>query len=184
MSYFSAFKIKDTSEIKIPSFKIKEFELILLNREIRLNEIDAIDEDELKVKEYKKLIKEKDELKKPFIYDISNIFKITNNYTIFSNFYEKGKYMFYFEKNKLSVLLEEGETFEFVLKDNFYIGDGEFYSNSNYGWTKDMIVSIIKEFKFSAIIEDMGDEEYGFVYADGCDRKLNEPEVWKYGVLC
>ena len=91
--------------------------------------------------------------------------------------------MLYFDGNLITFLLEEGEKFELFKDGKFYIGSGELYSSSNYDWTQEMFVSFIREFNCSAILEDMGDEENGFVYEDGCDRFLNLPSIYENGVL-
>jgi len=183
MGYYSAFKIDDTSGLKIPKEKIDEFISKLKKINERIGFIDNIDDDSISGKEYKEYQKEKETLLKPIIVSISPSFNITNDYFTFENNYSDKKFLIYFNDKEISFMLDEGETFELKLSNNYYIGNGELYASSNHSRIQDMIEIFIKEFKCSAIIEDMGDEEYGFVYEDGCNRDLKVNIIYKEGVL-
>ena len=181
MSYYSAFKIEDTSDLRISKKLIKPLKKKIKKVKKRIKYIDNINDDSISGKEYKKLQKEKKELEKPIVISLSSTFKITNNLITFETYYSDKYKMLYFDGNSISFLLEEGGTFELFKEGKFYVGSGELYSSSNYDWTQEMFISFITEFNCSAILEDMGDEESGFVYQDGCDRKLARPEIYING---
>jgi len=182
MGYYSAFKIEDTSGLKIHKEKIDSFVLKIKERNSRIAFIDGLD-DSITVKQYKEYQEERENLLKPIIMNISPSFKITNDYSTFENNYSDKENILYFNNREISFMLEESETFELRLSNDYYIGFGELYSSSNYSWVKKVFETFIKEFKCSAIIEDMGDEEYGFVYEDGCSRDLKSNIIYKEGVL-
>ena len=183
MSYYSAFKIKDTSGLKIPNDVIAELINKIEETRNRIDFIDNIDDNTITGKEYKDYQKEKIILSQAIVVDFFERFKITNDYFTFQTYYDRASQMLYFDGKRISFMFDEGETFQLQESGDFYIGDGEMYSSSNGGWTQEMIETFIEEFKCSAIIEDMGDEEYGFVYEDGCSRDLTSPIIYKKGVL-
>ncbi len=188
MGYVSAFIIKDTSGIKISTklIDLNNIKLVIKKKEDKLSFIENVKDDEITVKEYKALQKEKDDiLKKSLVFNISNNFKLTTDNYYFSNFNETETVLLLLDlkSNRLYFQLEEGELFSFVLINDNFVGNGELYSSSNNSWVEQNIIKLIKEFKSSAIIVDMGDEEYGFVYEDGCNRDITPPIVYKNGVI-
>lgn len=188
MGYTSAFKIKDTSGIKIPIQIVNLLDIgsNIEKRSKRLTYIKNIDESKLTVKEYKALQEEKEHiLIDPFVFDISPNFQITPNENYFYNFYKTDVILLFINSkfNKIYFQLDNGDVFSFNLDGHYFVGDSELYSASNNAWVEKNIIKLILEFKSSAIIEDMGDDEYGFVYKDGCSRDIKSSKIYKEGEL-
>ena len=181
MSYYSAFRIKNTSGLKIPKENIVELKNKIKEVSEKIEFIDNLDDETITGKQYKEYQKEKEALLKPIIVQLSPSFKITNDEFTFETYYSEKDKLLYFDGKRIFMMLDEGETFSFEDDGKFYIGDGKFYASSNYDWILEMVQDFIRDFNGSAIIEDMGDEEHGFVYEDGCDRDLNKPDIWENG---
>jgi len=178
MSYYSAFKINDTSGIKIPANFLQN----LINKpNERLKHLETLTEDVMTVKE----LREMEELRvQDNSREISLLgeFRVTNRKYDYRNESKDGYLMYYNDRAKrLEFPTWEGEIFALTLQGDYFVGSRELYGKSNYDSLKDIIEDMLREYKSDAIIEDMGDEEYGFVDGDGCDRVLSAPIVYKAG---
>ena len=154
MSYYSAFKIKKTSGIIIPATFLQELKNTVEPLKERLSYLESLSEDEMSVKEYKEREAAPDILKNVVVH-IGGNFSVTTSEYLASSFYEEGKYLLYYNGTELRLFIEEGEHFSFKQEGDLFVGDGRFYSSSNYGWTRDMIEDVIDTFGGSAKIKDV-----------------------------
>ena len=166
MALYSAFRIKDTSGVRIPSkflidFNHQKSELSKMKDDLPLSE-----------QQYFSI---------SIISEINPMCKVTNDEELFNDFEDDDIKLFFFDGKYMYLQGEEKDIFKFELDGDYFRGCDEFYSASNYGWTKKLIEDLIKKFKGTVLIEDMGDEEDGFVNNKGCSRELID-ETWIDGI--
>jgi len=179
MSYVIEFGIKDLSGIKIPKEVVKDFKKEIKPLKKKIKKLEKLSDNEMTVKQLNELKDLKNELNN-FTFYISDSFYLTLDS---EKAVENGKYSIYWDKEEelLEISLDE-DSLELCLEDDFFVANGSLYNSSNYGWTMELMESLIKEFKCSATFQDLGDEEYGF--EDECSRDFEPDTVWKDGVLC
>jgi len=182
MSYYTAFKIEETTQIQIPSDFLNHFQPQKENTS-RKKYLETLSDDIMTVKEYNELqtiIKKEKEI----IINLKGNFKITNNYDIFSKTdFDTRLFYYNIEEDTITLNIGDGEVLELYLDEDFFVGDGELYSKSNHSWVEEIIIELIELYSVSCTIEDLGDEEYGFVYEEGCERELKSAKVYMNGVL-
>ena len=180
MSYVIEFGIKDLSGIRIPKKVVKDFKKEIKPLKKKIKKLEKLSDHKMTVSQLNELKELRNELYN-FTFKISDSFYLTLDY---DKSFVEGKYFIYWDKDMemLSIDLEEDVLELYLDVNDFFSGSGSLYNSSNHGWTKELIESLIKEFKCSATFHDLGDEEYGF--EDECSRDFEPNEVWKDGLLC
>jgi len=182
MSYISAYNIPDTKGFKIPVKYIKEFIKDTKEKD-RVNYLKTLTEDVMTVKELNEM-KELESKNNSIEVKISKNIIITNaNFNNYS--FDHDEIVLFYQKNNDRILysLEEDGEIIFNLKDEYFESNGSIYFETNNDFIKNEIIQMIEFFKWNAVIEDQGDEEYGIEGRDVCKRDLRKDEIYIKGKL-